>query len=83
MYRKTALAFVLCISLFVLTACAGKQGEHIDTLEESPFEAMGLLAHPGETPEELLMRAHTYDPQAKLAVTDIAEQTLEDRPTVL
>jgi hypothetical protein len=34
-----------------------------------PFEKTGLLAHPGETAAEILMRAHNRDPDAVLLAT--------------
>ncbi len=55
---------LLCLLVFCLTACANKHTEPIALPEPHPFAATGLLAHPGETAEEILVRAHTYDSEA-------------------
>lgn len=52
---------LLCLCLMSPSTHAADQ-----TRPPSPFAATGLLAHPGETAEEILVRAHRFDTRAML-----------------
>ena len=64
------LIFLLLFLLFCLPACLAQAGLGASS---NPFAATGLLAHPDETAEEILIRAHNQDGDAViLAVTGYA-----------
>ncbi len=56
------LSFIVCLS-----SCVGKETGHRVQKDENPLAAMGLLTRSGETVEEILLRAHAYDPKARAA----------------
>lgn len=65
MRLKKSLVLPLLILLICLPACAKNQSTAIQGTE-NPFAATGLLTHPNETAEEILMRAHAQDPEAMI-----------------
>ena len=69
MFMKSMYTILFVYFLVSLSACAPKNAETIVLQEHNPFAAMGLLAHPGETAEEILLRAHAYEPRAKATVS--------------
>ena len=60
---KKNLVLALFILLIYLPACANKQVNNAQN-NQNPFAATGLLAHPNETAEEILIRAHAQDLEA-------------------
>ena len=63
--RKIVLPVLILI--FCLPGCVKNQA--LDTRNnENPFAATGLLAYPGETAEEILLRAHSMDSGAATLV---------------
>ena len=70
-FRLTKVAFLACyiclfsLSPWALAATNEKSiSAHDSPVTASPFDATGLTARPGETAEEILLRAHGYDPGA-------------------
>ena len=64
--KNSILPFL--ILFLCLPACANKPVNN-GLGNENPFASTGLLAHPNESAEEILLRAHVYDPEAVTLVT--------------
>lgn len=56
---------VLCLCLLLLGGCAATMPNAASIVEnDGPFARTGLLAYPGERPEEIVLRAHAGDVRA-------------------
>ena len=62
---KKSIILPFLVLFLCLSACANKPANN-GLGNENPFAATGLLAHPNETAEEILLRAHAYDQEAML-----------------